>query len=89
MARDPATGIGLSVQPLYSDDTGPPAMLIVGTFYPRDKLPPNLASLAADIGREAQRDLGSAYAVSSRYVRLSPSLEGIELTLVKVNKTRE
>jgi hypothetical protein len=85
MAFDPATGIGLSVQPLYIDDSGPPVMLVVLSFYPLDRLPPNLAGLTGDIGNEAQRDLGSAYKVSSRYVKLSPSLEGIELTVARLD----
>src|SRR5208282_1233611 len=31
---DPKTGIGLSVQPLYTNDKGPPDRLIVGSYYP-------------------------------------------------------
>jgi hypothetical protein len=34
MSFDPKSGLGLSVQPLYSDNKGPPAVPIVGSYYP-------------------------------------------------------
>lgn len=84
MAFDPSTGVGLSVQPLYLDDESPPTMLVVGSFYPLGKLPPHLAVAQHDIERNAQRDLGRGYSISARYVRPSPSLEGIELTVTRL-----
>lgn len=89
MAFNPATGMGLSVQPLYIDDSGPPTMLVIGSFYPKDKLPPNLATLRADIVQETQRDLGSLYEVSAQYVKLPPSWEGIELSVVLSNNAQK
>ena len=83
MAFDPATGMGLSIQPLYINDNSPPEMLVVGSFYPKDKLPPNLPGLKADIEKEAQRDLGNLYVVTARYVQLPPSWEGIELSVMQ------
>ena len=32
-ALDAASGVGLSTQPLFKDDTGPPVMLIVTSYY--------------------------------------------------------
>lgn len=83
MAFDPSTGMGLSIQPLYPDDKSPPMMLVVGSFYPLGKLPAHLAVAKRDIEQVAQRDLGGKYSVSARYVRPSPSLEGVELTVTR------
>jgi hypothetical protein len=76
-AFDPTTGMGLSVQPLFENETGPPGMIVVGSWYPvgRLRLTP---ALAADTERAAQRDLGPGYSVSASSVKL-PGLEGIEL----------
>ena len=83
MAFDPSTGMGLSVQPLYVDENSPPTMLVVGSFYPLGKMPANLATSQKDIEQEAQRDLGQLYRVSARYVKMPPSWEGIELTIMR------
>lgn len=85
MAFDPTTGMGMSIQPLYIDGNSPPEILVVGSFYPKNKLPPNLPDLRADIEKEAQRDLGYHYAVTARYVQLSPSLEGVEISVMRSN----
>ncbi len=85
MAFDPSTGMGLSIQPLYVDDKSPPAMLVVGSFYPKGRIPANLSELQRQIEQEAQRDLGDMYAVSARYVKMPPSLEGIELSVTRAS----
>ena len=63
MAFDPATGLGLSVQPHYIDDHSPPTTLVVGRFYPQGKPPAELLASQQDVERKAQRDLGSKYYV--------------------------
>ncbi len=83
MVLDPSTGMGLSIQPLYIDDKSPPMMLVVGSFYPVGRVPANLAASQKEVEQEAQRDLGHLYAVSARYVKMSPSLEGIELSVTR------
>jgi hypothetical protein len=83
MAFDPSTGMGLSIQPLYIDDNGPPTMLVVGSFYPVGRIPANLAALEREFEQEAQRDLGHLYAVSAQYVKMPPSWEGIELSVTR------
>jgi hypothetical protein len=83
MAFDPSTGTALSIQPLYLDDKTPQTMLVVGSFYPRGKRPAHLAAAQDDIEREAQQDLGRGYSVSARFVRPSPSLEGVEITVTR------
>ena len=79
MAFDPATGVGLSVQPHYVDDAGPPTTLVVGSFYP-------LGSVSAsqkDVEQKARRELGAKYFVSARRVELPPAWEGIELVVTR------
>jgi len=83
MAFDPATGMGLSVQPFYINDTSPPDMLIVGSFYPNGKFPSNLSKFVSDIEKAAQNDLGGLYEVTARYVKLPPSWEGVEITVTQ------
>ena len=83
MAFDPSTGLGMSVQPLYTDETGPPMMLVVGTFYPAGKPPASLSASRKELERKARRDLGSRYLVRARPVSLPPSWEGIELTVTR------
>ena len=86
MALDPSTGIGLSIQPLYSDSNSPPTMVVVGSYYPVGKSPPGgLAETAKQIEQEAQRGLGDLYVVSARYVRMPPSWQGIELSVTRAN----
>jgi hypothetical protein len=86
MAFDPSTGMGLSIQPLYADAESHPAMLIVGSFYPKDQAPPNLAKLEKEFERDAQRDLGAHFKVSARYVSIPPNLVGIELTVTRAEQ---
>ena len=83
MAFDPSTGMGLSIQPLYIDDKGPPTMLVVGSFYPAGRIPADLAASQREVEQEAQQDLGHLYAVSARYVKMPPSWEGIELSVTR------
>lgn len=83
MAFDPATGLGLAVQPHYVDDRSPPTTLVVGSFYPLGKPPANLAAPERDVERKARRELGAKYFVSARHVELPPGWEGIELVVTR------
>ena len=76
-AFDPATGMGLTVQPLFSNDTDPPDAIVVGSWYPvgRVRFTP---AFVADVERASQRDLGPRYSVSASSKKLA-GLEGIEL----------
>ncbi len=82
MAVDPSTGFGLSVQPLYTDNTSPPFMLIVGSYYPLGSLPEFTNEFKQRVEHEASEDLGAAYSVSAAYTKMPP-LEAIELTVLK------
>jgi hypothetical protein len=84
MSYNPKTGLGLSIQPLYGNDTSPPDMLVVGSDFPAGTLPKFTDELKRRMEADAGRDLGPEYSVSARYTALAPSIEGIELTVMKV-----
>lgn len=76
-----STGIGASVQPLYSDDQGLPEMVVVGSYYPVGFLRITDAVLKK-MTEDAQLDLGPAYSVSARHAKM-PGMEGIELVVTR------
>lgn len=80
-AYDPATGMGLSVQPLYRNDNDPPDMIVVGSWYPagRFRFTPERV---AEIERAARRDLGPGYAVSASTPQQG-GIEGVELLVTR------
>jgi hypothetical protein len=89
MAYDPKTGFGLSVQPLYPNDTDPPDMLVVGSYYPAGTFREFPESLRREIEREARADLGARYDVSVSFQRFSPfetALDVVEITITRASK---
>ena len=86
MSYNPKTGVGLSIQPLYGNDTSPPGMLVVGSYFPAGTLPKFTDELKRRMEADAGRDLGPEYSVLARYSALAPSIEGIELTVMKVKQ---
>ena len=82
MAFDPQTGFGLSVQPFYDGNSGPPTILIVGSYYPLGSLPPFTDDFKKSLERDATKDLGPGYSVSASYTKMPP-FEGIELMITK------
>lgn len=82
MSFDPNIGIGFSVQPLYDKRDSPPAILIVGSYYPIGSLPEFSEDFKKKLEIDAATDLGSTYAVSASYTK-TPPFEGIELTVTK------
>jgi hypothetical protein len=78
-----STGIGASVQPLYSDVESPPGMLVVGSYYP-----PGVIRITDEVIRRieqaAQLDLGPTYQVSVTHAKLpGTDLEAIELVVTR------
>ena len=85
MAFNTMTGYGLSIQPLYQDDHSPPDMLIVGSYYRADTLPPFTEKVKKEIEEAAKKDLGPSYSVTATYAQLPP-FEGVELTVMKLQE---
>lgn len=63
----PSTGLGVSVQPMYSNDDDPPFMIIVGNYIPLGGLPPITGDAIKDINASMRHNLGSAYNVRCSY----------------------
>lgn len=79
MAYDAKNGMGLSIQPLYKDDTSPPDILIVGSYYPVGTLGRFPDELRKHMEAAAKKDLGSEYSASLNYKKITPSMEAIEI----------
>jgi hypothetical protein len=78
-----STGIGASVQPLFKDDQGPPAMIVVGTYYPLSSMRFNDESIKK-IEQAARLDLGPTYSVSVNPAKMpGTNIEGIELIVTR------
>ena len=63
MSFDPNSGFGLSIQPLYNGNDGPPIILIVGSYYPLGTLPDFTEEFKKSLGNDVLKDLGSSYSV--------------------------
>ena len=81
-AFDPSSGIGLSIQPFFSNDHEPPGSVIIGNYFPIGSFPPMTDQTKKEMEVAAQKDLGSAYRVRLEHVKLE-QLETITLILTK------
>ena len=78
MAHDSKTGFALSVQPLYNNETSPPGMLIVGSYFPLGTFSEFTDELKREIEANSEKDLGQKYEVVAIYKEMPP-LEVVEL----------
>ena len=62
---DPTTGCGFSLQPLYKSDIGPPAMIIIGNYFPSGQFPPITPERKIDMETIAIHALGPTYKVKT------------------------
>jgi hypothetical protein len=69
MGFDPSTGFGFSLQPLYSNDTDLPIMVIIGNYFPSRQFPPPTEELKRDMEAAAQKSLGATYRVTLKLGR--------------------
>jgi hypothetical protein len=78
-----STGIGASIQPLFSDDQGPPGMIVAGSYYPLGFMRITDA-LIKKIEQAARLDLGPAYSVSANHAKMpGTNIEAIELIVTR------
>ena len=82
MSFDPNSGFGLSIQPLYNGNEGPPKILIVGSYYPLGTLPDFTEDFKKSLENDAEKDLGPDYSVSASYIKMPP-FETIELKVMR------
>ena len=81
---DSNTGVGLTVQPLFANETDPPAFIVIGSWYTGGRLRITPA-LIADIERAARADLGPGYSVEAASAQLPgvDDIPGIELKVTR------
>ncbi len=82
MALDLEKSMGLSVQPLFMEEAGPPLMLIVGSYYRGGTFPTFSDDLRKQMESAAKADLGPVYSVSISFKRMAPF--GTEFDVVEV-----
>lgn len=87
MALDLEENMGLSVQPLFMDEAGPPRMLIVGSYYPGGTFPSFSDDLRKEMEAAARSDLGPAYSVSISFKRMAPFGTESDVVEVMIRKT--
>jgi hypothetical protein len=81
-AFDQSTHMGLSIQPLFEDNSSPPTTIVVGSYYPLDTFPIFTDDIKNTIEKEAADDLGPEYSVSAIFIK-TPPFEIIELRISK------
>jgi hypothetical protein len=86
---DPKTGIGLSVQRLYTDDKGPPNMLIVGSYFPIGTFREFSDQTKKNIESAARSDLGDGYTVRTRFSTVESPAPGFDLAEVTITQTSQ
>ena len=67
MGLHPSTGMGVSLQPMYSGDDDPPFMIIIGNYIPLGDLPPITDDAVNHISASVRHQLGTAYNVRCSY----------------------
>jgi hypothetical protein len=83
-AFDPETGMGLSVQPLFSNNDSLPEMIIVGSWYPKGMITIT-DEVMRGIENESKKDLGSKYYIKLN-CRKEPKWDIIEIIIMKAEK---
>jgi len=76
---DPKTGIGLTVQPLFTDTDGPPTMLVVESYFPLGTFQDFNDQRRKNMEAAAQSDLGDGYAVRLQFSPVQSPAPGFDL----------
>jgi hypothetical protein len=79
---DPATGKGFSIRPLFMNDTEPPAVVIIDSYFPLGALPAMTEETKHRMEATAQKDLGTIYTVQLAHSKRD-QLEMIHLIVTK------
>ena len=86
MSFDRVTGMGLSIQPLFRDESkGPPHALVVTSHYPLGGPLSVSKSAVESIERDAKSDLGDDYDVRARTFDVS-QWRAVELSIIRKSK---
>lgn len=79
---NPATGYGVSVQPMFQNDRDKPEMVIIGNYFPIGTLLAMTEDMKRSMELSARQDLGSTYSVRLRHSKIEKH-EVIEIFLTK------
>jgi hypothetical protein len=63
LVLDQSTGKRLSIQPLFFNDRSLPTMVIVGSYFPLNSVPPMTEKLKREIETVVQENIGPAYSL--------------------------
>jgi hypothetical protein len=85
IAFHPPTGIGVSVQPMYSNNDDPPFMIIVGHYIPLAESPPITDDAVNRISASVRQQLGAAYNVRCSYSTIE-QLGVVEIVLTQATQ---
>ena len=83
MALATSTGYILSISPMFDDQTSPPGMLMVGSYYPTGQGDAIDDAYVSSVEAGARRDLGDKYTVFAVKAD-TPPLIGIDLMIRQV-----
>ena len=89
VARDPNTGVGLAVQPLFRNAQGPPETLVVGSYYPAGTFRRFSEQTRREMEAAASSDLGPAYSLSVSFSTVASPPPGFDVVEVIITRTRQ
>jgi hypothetical protein len=88
MALDPKSGVGLAVQPTFRDAQGPPATLVVGSYYPPGTFRRFNEQTRRELEAAASSDLGPGYALSVSFSIMTSPPPGFDVVEVIITRAR-
>ena len=80
---DPSTGVGLSVMPMFRDETSLPDMVVVGNYLPIGTLPPTTDATRQEMELIAQKEIGAAYSLRLKH-EIKDDLEVFEFLITEL-----
>jgi hypothetical protein len=80
---DPSTGVGLSVMPIFRDETSLPYMVVVGNYLPIGTLPPTTNETRQAMELIAQQEIGAAYSLWLKH-EIKDNLEVFEFLITEL-----
>jgi hypothetical protein len=83
---DPKTGMGVTVQPLYTNTKGPPDMLIVGSYFPVGTFQQFSDQGKKNIEAAARSDLGDGYVSRIQFNTVESPAPGFDLAEITITQ---
>jgi hypothetical protein len=80
---DPSTGVGLSIMPMFRDETSLPDMVVVENYLPIGTLPPTTDATRQEMELIAQKEIGAAYLLRLKH-EIKDDLEVFEFLITEL-----